>query len=169
MEADRKLAEELQKEEYTAAERQERRQRRAQQQPPAQAKKEDSWWDWLGLGGGATAPERPQPQAQRAPQYRGDMGVSRPPGSGLQAVNTGSYDGEDRSLLNNRRTAGGARVAEAKPLFACVADSITTAASSFSTAMQTQSLTQDDEGNVHGVDGSSLLVVSQAGRNQNHG
>ena len=81
---------------------------------------------------------------------------------------SGSYDGEDRSLLNNGG-AGGARVAESKPLFACVADSITTAASSFSTAMQTQTLTHDDEGNVHGVDGSSLLVVSQAGRNQNQG
>lgn len=182
MEADRKLAEELQKEEYTSAERQERRQRRTQQQQQqqAQGKKDESWWDWLGLGGGAAeGTERPQPHAQTSPQYRGDMGVARPPGAGagLQAAQTGdmsfagsnSYDAEDRSLLNNRRGPGGARVAEAKPLFACVADSITTAASSFSTALQTQNLTQDDEGNVHGVDGSSLLVVSQAGRNQNHG
>lgn len=175
MEADRKLAEELQKEEYTAAERQERRQRRAQQQQQqqqAQGKKDESWWDWLGLGGGTTAP--PQPQAQSAPQYRGDMGVSRPPGAGLSPAQTdmsfaGSYsrDSEDRALLNNRRGPGGARVAEAKPLFACVADAVGTAASSFSTAIQTQSLTQDDEGNVHGVDGSSLLVMSNAGRNQN--
>lgn len=104
------------------------------------------------------------------------MGVSRPPGAGagLQSAQTGeisfsnSYDGEDRSLLE-RRGPGGARVAEAKPLFACVADSITTAASSFSTAIQTQTLTHDEEGNVHGVDGSSLLVVSQAGRNQTQG
>jgi len=182
MEADRKLAEELQKEEYTAAERAERRQTRArQQQAQAETKQGESWWDWLGLGGAEAAPARPQPQAQQAPQYRGDMGVSRPPGAGggassLQGVqtgeertinyaNSGSYDAEDRRLLAG---PGGARVAEAKPLFACVADSITTAASSFSTALQTQNLTSDDEGNVHGVDGSSLLVVSQAGRNQSH-
>lgn len=177
MEADRKLAEELQKEEYSSAERQERRQRRAQQQQQqqqAQAKSE-SWWDWLGLGGAPApaAPAAPQTQAQRGPQYRGDLGVSRPPGAGAgpqsgEITFSSSYDGEDRSLLQ-RRGPGGARVAEAKPLFACVADSITTAASSLSTAMQTQTLTHDDEGNVHGVDGSSLLVMSQAGRNQNQG
>ncbi|CAB9517787.1 expressed unknown protein [Seminavis robusta] len=173
MEADRKLAEELQKEEYGAAERSERRQRRAQQQPRQQEaqqdKKDDSWWGWLGFGGAdATTATTPQPQTQRqTPQYRGDMGVSRPPGAGgLQAVNTGSYDGEDRRLLGNSGGAGGARVAESKPLFACVADGVAAAATSFTGAMNTQSLAADDEGNVHGVDGSSLLVVSQAGRNQ---
>jgi hypothetical protein len=181
MEADRKLAEELQKEEYGSAERVERRQRRAapetQQQPAAAAKKDESWWDWLGLGGGATT-TAPTPPQQQSPQYRGDMGVSRPPGAGLQSAQTGtslasgSYDGEDRALLtrNNGGGVGAARVAESKPLFSCVADSITTAATSFTSALNTQSLTTDDEGNVHGVDGSSLLVVSQAGRNnQNHG
>lgn len=170
MEADRKMAEELQNEEYSTAERAERRQRRAQQQQQATAaKQDDSWWGWLGMGG-APAPA-PGTQTQQAAQYRGDMGASRPPGAGATlapaqtgeggsnwASGGGSYDDEDRRLLG-----GGARVAEAKPLFACVADSITTAASSLSTAINT---TTDTEGNVNGVDGSSLLVISQAGRNQ---
>ena len=104
------------------------------------------------------------------------MGASRPPGAGVAAALSpaqtgegginwaagGSYDEEDRRLLGSG--GGGARVAEAKPLFACVADSITTAATSLSTGFNTQT---DEEGNVNGVDGSSLLVMSNAGRNQN--
>ena len=166
MEADRKMAEELQNEEYTAAERSERRQRRAQQQQQAAAaKQDDSWWGWLGLGGSEATPaaqSRPGASPTRAPGIAAALQPART-GEGGQWAPSGSYDGEDRSLLGSGG-GGRARVAEAKPLFACVADSIATAASSVSTAMNT---TTDEEGNVNGVDGSSLLVMSNAGRNQN--
>ena len=170
LEADRKLAEELQKEEYSAAERAEqaerRRKKREQKAKEEAAKQGESWWDWLGLGGATTTDATTTTQTQ--PQYRGDLGQSRPPGAGaagLSSVQTGeinysnSYDREDRPLM----TQGGARVAQAKPLFACVADSISTAANS----LYTQNLSQDEEGNVHGVDSSSLLAMSNAGRGDN--
>jgi hypothetical protein len=170
LEADRKLAEELQKEEYTAVERAEqaerRRKKREQKAREAAAKQGESWWDWLGLG---TAAEPTGPQVQNTqPQYRGDLGASRPPGAasaGLSSAQTGeinysnSNDREDRPLMSHRGPDG-ARVAQAKPLFACVADSISTAANS----IYTQTLSHDDEGNVHGVDSSSLLAMSNAGR-----
>lgn len=185
MEADRKLAEELQKEEYAAGERaeqraqQRRQQREEERKKQQQAKQGESWWDWLGMGS-TPATAGPQPQ-QTQPRHRGDLGVALPPGASggrLQSATTGaegsgpdlsfarsaSYDSaEERQFLNTG--AGAARVAEQKPLFSCIADSITTTASSLSTALNAQTLDQDGEGNVHGVDSSSLLVVSQAGRN----
>ena len=94
------------------------------------------------------------------------MGVSRPPGSGgrrtLEPVHTGeesigrapSYD-EGGPLLDG----GKAVVAQKQSLFACVGDSITSAATSL-----TNALAQDEEGNVHGVDSSGLLAVTQVGR-----
>merc|ERR1711862_1067742 len=57
---------------------------------------------------------------------------------------------------------GPARVAEQKPLFSCVADSISTATTSL--LFNTQTLQEDREGNVHGVDASSLLAVPQVSR-----
>jgi hypothetical protein len=134
----------------------------------------------------------PPPQA---PVQRGEMGVSRPP-TMFSASTTGhnseeisfsrSYEEEDGLLLHNSmdqtppryspsssrpNNSNGnmmlaARVAPQKPLFSCVADSITSAASAMSTALTTTSLTQDDEGNVHGVDATSLLAVTTAGRQE---
>lgn len=173
LEADRKLAEELQNEEYSAVERaeraEERRKKREQKAREAAAQQGQSWWDWLGLGSSTeTGPEA----QQTAPQYRGDLGASRPPGAAtlssaqtgeINYANSGSFDREDRPLM---RGPNGARVAEAKPLFACVADSISTAANT----LYTQTFETDEEGNVHGVDSSSLLAMSNAGRgNQSSG
>jgi len=166
LEADRKMAEELQKEEYTAAERQEARQKRVQQarrEAAAAAKEQDdSWWGWLGLGGSSTTPAAPATRGGSTSMASALSGATT-----LSPARTGSHDdAEDRRLLGHGGGGGRARVAEAKPLFACVADSISTAASSVATAMNT---TTDEEGNVNGVDGSSLLVMSNAGRNQQHG
>ena len=64
---------------------------------------------------------------------------------------------EDDDLLLSR-----GRVAAQKPLFSCVADSITSAA----TSLYTTTLPEDDEGNVHGVDSSSLLAVTNYRREE---
>ena len=59
------------------------------------------------------------------------------------------------------------RVAESKPLFSCVADSIMTTANQYMAATLMDS--PDDEGNVHGVDSSSLLAVPMSGVGRNSG
>ena len=169
--ADAELAEQLQKEEYKRAERQERQQQQREQQQQQQ-QSSSGWMEWLGLSGSSapatTSPERPPQFAQQPsrPLQRGEIGTTRPPGA-LAPARTGeeetvtfttteasrSYD-EDESLLDR------GRVAEPKSLFNCVADSVSYAA----TALNTQSLTSDEEGNVHGVDSSSLLAMPNVGR-----
>jgi hypothetical protein len=111
------------------------------------------------------------------------LGVSRPPGSspggGLSSARTGeethtiafsnSYD-EQEGLMGSGGGGGtrsrlpSARVAQQQPLFHCVADSIMSAGNQALTALNTHTLTQDGEGNVHGVDASSLLAVTNVGR-----
>jgi hypothetical protein len=173
MDADMKLAEQLQREEYAGG----NRERAAAPAARAKAKKEaaedgQSWYDWMvgtpkagGEKPAATTPTRPQQQPEHL--SRGQVGVSRPPGSGLVSASTGeeaptisygnSYD-EQQGLMGS--ASGRARVAEQKSMFACVADSITTAA----TTLTATNLAEDQEGNVHGVDSSSLLAMPQVSR-----
>jgi hypothetical protein len=166
MQSDMQLAEQLQKEEYKLAEQGE--QRRQRQEAARKEKVEQSgssWSEWLGLAQApsptASSPERPTSFSQPATE-RGGIGVARPPGSsaGLMEAQTDSI--QFSSSSPSRGPA--ARVAERQPLFNCVADSITSAATSFSTALNTTTLAQDGEGNVHGVDSSSLLSVPMVGR-----
>ena len=184
LEADMKLAQELQQEEYTAADRAERRQRQQQQEAARQkaaagasTSTASSWMEWLGLSSGGSSstssPQRPT-NFEQGVLVRGQVGVSRPPGAGVSATtgqegrsstgigattSGGSYDEEDAALLNDRRRPAAARVAESQPLFSCVADSITSVASSMQVALH-----GDAEGNVHGVDSSSLLAMPNVGR-----
>jgi hypothetical protein len=192
--SDQELAEQLQKEEYDVAGREER-QRAAKAKAKADAKakrtvqeeQSQSWMEWMGLSSPTAATTnssgaRPSSQmpafaipAER-PRERGELGVSRPPGSGLSSARTGeethsisfsnSYD-EQEGLMGSGGGGGtrrlpAARVAQQQPLFNCVADSITSAASQAMTALNNASL--DEEGNVHGVDASSLLAVTSVGR-----
>lgn len=168
MSADRKMAEQLQQEEYADQEEEE---------------EEESWWDSVTSmfvsKKSSDAPPQPQPQ-QVAPKERGEMGVSLPPGSipergGLVQARTGeeetitfsnSFEEREGLLLNQNAGMERARVAEQKPLFSCVVDSVSTAASSMAGALTTTTLSEDDEGNVHGVDSSSLLAVTRAGRGE---
>jgi hypothetical protein len=172
--ADRRMAEQLQNEEYADHEEEE--------------EVEETWWDSVtsifGKKGGAAAPTRPHvgvPQ-QVAPTQRGDIGVARPPGSqarqqGLVAAHTGaetetitfsdSYEEREGLLLDNSSGGGAvqkARVAERQPLFSCVVDSVSNAASSLGSALTSTTLSEDQEGNVHGVDASSLLAVPNVSR-----
>ena len=177
MKADMELAQRLQKEEYSAAEQREARQRQSKKKSSSSStaaasssSTSSSWWDYLGFGSSATAATgvaaAPPPSFAQKPPERGEMGVSRPPGSSarrtLEPVQTGeetfgsapSYE-ESGPLLDS----GKAVVAQRQSLFACVGDSITSAATSL-----TNALAQDEEGNVHGVDSSGLLAVTQVGR-----
>lgn len=171
MAADEELAQQLQKEEYKRAERSEQRERQ-QQQAREEKTAEPGWMEWLGLSSPqSSSPDRPMSFAQPTPE-RGEIGISLPPGAQRpnRRVETetitfsNSYD-EHESLVNrsspNRPAV--ARVAERQPIFNCVADSIASAASTAMTALHTQTLFTDTEGNVHGVDGSSLL--DQGGEN----
>jgi hypothetical protein len=180
--ADRRMAEQLQNEEY------------ADQEEEVEEKEEETWWDSVtsifGKKTGA-APAQPHvgvPQ-QVAPTQRGAIGVARPPGSparqqGLVAARTGeeetetitfsnSYEEREGLLSNNSSgSVGGgggvpkARVAERQPLFSCVVDSVSNAASSLGSALTSNTLSEDQEGNVHGVDASSLLAVPNVSRGE---
>lgn len=124
MEADMKLAQELQKEEYASADRDEQREQELQRRKAAATKSSSgSWMEWLGFGTPAPAP-------------------------------AASRSGEEAVEFERGQTASEA------PMFACVTDSINSAAN------YAMSLPQDEEGNVHGVDSSSLLAVPQVGRNK---
>jgi hypothetical protein len=68
--------------------------------------------------------------------------------------------GDETQGLIQRSGGGGARVAEQKSLFACVADSVSEAAQQ----MTAIALPSDEEGNVHGVDSSSLLAMPNVSR-----
>ncbi|CAJ1951230.1 unnamed protein product [Cylindrotheca closterium] len=142
--ADQQLAEELQKEEYKQVSNY-RDRRRTENAAAGGAPGGQSWMDWIagtptaapGTAAGATArsPTNNAAASPRSPNER----------QGLIAGNSG----------NGGNGNGGARVAQQpQSLFACVADSITTAAEQM-TGIQ---LSEDKEGNVHGVDSSSLLI-----------
>lgn len=140
--ADAELAEKLQKEEYAAAEQGRSRSTRTQQPSRSQEQSKDgqSWYDWI------TGSPAPAPATRSNISSSGSRG-----GGGLVSAQTGeearSYD-----------VGGGARVAQTKSMFSCVADSINTAAS------QMYTLSADEEGNVHGVDSAGLLAMPDVSR-----
>jgi hypothetical protein len=153
--ADAELAERLQNEEYGAAgdvpaEARTRRPKSKPQQPKA-GEEGQSWYNWF-VG-------TPEEKAAATTPTHGSAEIRRSPA--LISAHTGAEEGVGRSrsydegegLLGAGGGGGGARVAEQKSMFACVADSISTAATQM-TAYNT-----DEEGNVHGVDSSSLLVA----------
>lgn len=139
MEADRKMAEQLQSEEY---EERPARQPPVRQAAAAPAQVEESWWDTVtGMFSTDTKSEAPPPPMQSLPSSN-----------------------ERQSLTGSpARARQGARIAEQKPLFSCVVDSVNSTVGTF-----TGQLSQDTEGNVHGVDASSLLAVSNVGRDSEY-
>jgi len=134
---DRQMAEKLQNEEYLQADAA-TSERTVRQTPQSAAPAEEaSWWDSVTGMFSANASNTP-----------GALGVSE-----------GHSSNERESL--NRRPAGAppaARVAQSKPLFACVVDSVN------STVGTLTGSAPDSQGNVHGVDSSSLLAMSNVGR-----
>lgn len=139
----------------------------------------DSWWNrissMVSSGEDDTA------------HQRGELGVTRPPGSHVGAASQypaqlrgtnssvasaaardasqySTHNEETRGLLapvvvdGNEENLPPGRVAERQPLFSCLVNSVSSASAALFTTGET-----DSEGNVHGVDGSSLLVTN-AGR-----
>jgi len=135
--ADQQLAEELQKEEYKQAAGQQRQRERRVEGPAPNGK---SWMEWIA-GTPAPAPGASAPTTSASP---------RSPGSEERQGLIGSPNRPATAA------AGGARVAQQpQSIFACVAGSVAAAAEQ----MTGISLTEDKEGNVHGVDSSSLLTM----------
>ena len=152
---DAKLAEQLQKEEYEEADRavaSSARNSPSRTTPSSsstsntKAASSGTWMEWLGFGTPAPAP---------ATRASNDLQLSYSRDSADDAA-----DGLLGSSSSQRRQ--GARVVSQQPLFACVTDSISSAANY--AINSAQGLNEDEEGNVHGVDSSSLLAVTQAGR-----
>mmetsp|Transcript_38825 Transcript_38825/g.116735 ORF Transcript_38825/g.116735 Transcript_38825/m.116735 type:complete len:630 (-) Transcript_38825:429-2318(-) len=138
---------------------------------PATAGASKSWWDTISEYVSVGVSDQAGP---------GHIAVSRPPGSFAASTDRprSSPRGavERQGLLNASvdrsasaasppRSMQSARVAESKPLFSCIADSITSAATAMGETLTATTLSGDGEGNVHGVDSSSLLVTN-AGRQQ---
>ncbi|VEU34820.1 unnamed protein product [Pseudo-nitzschia multistriata] len=154
--ADAELAEKLQKEEYSKS--QERRNRvrsgnQTQQQRGEQQSSEESqsWYDWLT---GSQAPA-PAPATRSSPSPRASSSGSRT----LVSAQTGE---EGLTYASGFEGGGGARTAEQKSMFACVADSINVAAT------QMYALPVDEEGNVHGVDSQGLLAMPDVSRQRDN-
>lgn len=150
MEADRKMAEQLQNEEYEAADQRRPQQRQARSatatgpttastRPPPQ--QEESWWDTV------------------TGMFSTETKETKPTSPTTSSSNSAYPDTTERELGGGTRPAA-ARVAQRQPLFSCVVDSVN---STVGTLTGT-SLSQDREGNVHGVDATSLLAVSNVGR-----
>ena len=141
----------------------------------------DSWWSRLSsIASYGVADEA---------RHRGELGVTRPPGSLVGSASqypaqisdhTSSVASNNTSVARsashstrNEETQGllasvvvdgneenlpPGRVAERQQLFSCVVNSVSSAAAAVFTTGDT-----DSEGNVHGVDGTSLLITN-AGR-----
>jgi hypothetical protein len=156
MTADQKFAEELQQEEYKKAEGGTARPKTAAPKKKEVVEEGMSWYDWM-LG---------NPKVASTPERGSSELPSRSRPAGLVSAQTGeeggtisysnSYDEQTRPLAGG----GGARMAESKGMFACVTDSINTAAQ----AAVSTTLSEDPEGNVHGVDSSSLLAMPEVSR-----
>ena len=175
MTMDRRMAEQMQKEEYEAANQEDVGGQGGRVTTKVAAEEESSWWDTVSnMFSVKMANETVQTQPQK-PLQRGEVGVSLPPGAsdrgGLSPARTdiqtidfsGSNDERD-GLLGNQGAGSRARVAERKPMFSCVVDSVANAGTYLGSALTAQTLSEDGEGNVHGVDASSLLAVSTVSR-----
>jgi hypothetical protein len=166
MAADAELAEKLQKEEYSIAAggssgSSSTRRRQARAPAPAASAAGQSWYDWF-VGAPAPEPAAALSSNSRSAEIRPQRGlVAATTGEEAGVGRSRSYD-ESEGLMNGG--GGGARVAQQKSMFACVADSITDAAHQ----MTSYSLSEDQEGNVHGVDSSSLLAMPDVSRRKDH-
>lgn len=145
MTADRQLAEQLQKEEYERGNEARRPTRSTPRVQTNQKSGDSSWW---GTFSSMFTPV-------------GDEGPPRTMGATTAGARPSSTPPRETERLVS---SGGARVAERQPLFSCVVDSVSNAANTLGTAMTAQTIQEDREGNVHGVDASSLLAVPQVSR-----
>lgn len=132
--ADQRMAEALQNEEYVE---------------DGQEQEEETWWDSVTSVFATKAP----PAGPAQPQ----------PVAGVEAetITFSTSFEEQREGLLGGTSMPRARVAERQPLFSCVVDSVSTAASSVMAGALTTTLSQDEQGNVYSVD-STLLLSSES-------
>jgi hypothetical protein len=140
---------------------------------PAPPEVTDSWWDKISsiVSYGVAHND--------GPKERGELGVTRPPGTAARSsvaihdrsAPSAGRNEETRGLLSpvvvdgdNEANLPAARVAEQRPLFSCVMDSVSSATS----ALWSSTGERDRDGNMYGVDASSLLVTN-AGRGVGEG
>jgi len=174
MEEDRKLAEALQAEDYGAAgddgaseyPANRNRQRAAAAGAAAAAASgsaEKSWWDSISdtldsyVNGEPAIDESKRSAEIGENRNRGTYAPTR-----LHSVTTGEEGDERVGLMGGGGGGGGdypaARVAQGKPLFSCVVDSISNTANM---------MMGEQEEEVHGVDTTSFLTTPDVGRNRN--
>uniref|UniRef100_A0A7S3Q3S0 Uncharacterized protein n=1 Tax=Chaetoceros debilis TaxID=122233 RepID=A0A7S3Q3S0_9STRA len=167
MEEDRKLAEALQAEDYGAAgddgaseyPANRSRQRTAAAGAAAAGSAEKSWWDSISDTLDSYVNGEPEiDESKRSAEIGENRGTYSP--TRLHSVTTGE-EGDERVGLMEGGGGGdypAARVAQGKPLFSCVVDSISNTANMM--------LGEQDE-EVHGVDTTSFLTTPNVGRNRN--
>lgn len=155
--ADAELAERLQKEEYARSEQRRSRAREGDSTSTSQNQSasttdesSQSWYGWL------TGAPKPAPATRSATA----TSYSRSPSSGGGLVS--AVADESVGLMGNGTgggsSQGGARVAEQKSMFSCVAGSMGSAVT------QMYAFQSDDDGNVHGVDSQGLLAMPDVSR-----
>lgn len=133
-----------------------------------------SWWDDLSSVISVGVSNKKGNSSRPA-----DIKVSPPPCliyPSQRFYNLASTDMEDnrqeehQDLLynSNRSHVASARhlakVAEHQPLFSCLVNTVSTTANIIGTAFMMNTIRDDDDGNAHGVDTSSLLAVTNVGR-----
>ena len=137
----------------------------------ASQKEKKTWWDSISSVVNVGVPN----EAKSA-----EIRVQKPPGAanvkstGLQQAQTGheedrvDYVPEHETLLgagSSKRNLQPARVAESKANpFSCVVDTV----NSIGTTLTTRPITEDSNGNVHGINASPLLAVPNVGRNSSN-
>lgn len=169
MEEDRKLAEALQAEDYGAAgddgaseypaNRSRQRTAVAGATAAAAGSAEKSWWDSISDTLDSYVNGEPAiDESKRSAEIGENRGTYSP--TRLHSVTTGE-EGDERVGLMGGGGGGdypAARVAQGKPLFSCVVDSISNTANMM--------MGEEDE-EVHGVDTTSFLTTPDVGRNRN--
>eukprot|EP00559_Dactyliosolen_fragilissimus_P002805 CAMPEP_0184857758 /NCGR_PEP_ID=MMETSP0580-20130426/2905_1 /TAXON_ID=1118495 /ORGANISM="Dactyliosolen fragilissimus" /LENGTH=644 /DNA_ID=CAMNT_0027353535 /DNA_START=149 /DNA_END=2086 /DNA_ORIENTATION=+ len=129
----------------------------------------DSWWNSISsmVSTGATDEANTRHSAEinvRQTQASTNSGrrVLLGANTGTSNVDQEEHEGLLSSGSATRSSRPSARVAERQPFFSCLVDSVSSTANALGTAFNTE--TTGEESNVHGIDTSSLLTVTNAGR-----
>lgn len=161
--ADMKLAEQLQQEEYEQSDRQQRvgstgtnanravTRTNATLPTPSSSTKEQSWFEWLGWTSSTPSSDAPASVTSSDARRERERMI------------------ENEISAANAARGGSTSSSSAEQLFASVTDTLSSAAT-YAINTTTGSVVvpeRDNEGNVHGVDSTSLLAVTQVGRNNN--
>ena len=114
----------------------------------------DTWWDYIMGTDISDGEEKRSAEINISCQRN----VMTPSQRALhEAVSDNDYESESLLNRNGRVDTGEARVAESKPLFSCVVDSVSNAASAAASGVNSMAYGEEEE--VHGIDTTSFLAV----------